>query len=258
MSRPSAAALLLVVVGPARTWPGVRALAVDAQVAALGVAWAWCDPESVGAAVLDRLHVIDQPTIVVLAADSSEIDRLVGILPIEQFRAELTRILDGRETLEALLAVATRRPDDLGFQSTLGLKLAERGDPRAHGILRQVLRAGADRRGATSRAAWEGLATLARHQRDDAGIVAALESLRTTTPGEPAWRPALWAVLARAYLHLGDSTGALATWSRALAAAPDDTARVRRAVSMCRLWNVGEDSVRVWERRTSGTTRGGR
>lgn len=250
--RPAGSPPRVVVIAPARLWPELRALSADSLVAASGAAWMWREADSTA---LGDLHVLDQPTFVVLDATGGEVDRIVGAVPRAEFRAEWQRILAGRETVAALLAQAARRPDDAAFHAALGGKLADRGDPRARALLQQALRGRVAPRDGVARAAWEGFVTVARHERDDASLLAALDSLAAA--GEDlAADEQRTALLARACLHRGDSTRALAAWSRALAAAPDDAGRRAHAIAMCRLWRVGADSLRVWEERAA--TRGGR
>jgi hypothetical protein len=83
-----------------------------------------------GRKVAARYHVHGYPTLVVVDASGSEIDRIVGYRPPETFLPEVQRILRGEGTLPALRKKADEAPEDVAKVVAYAEKLID-SDPQA-------------------------------------------------------------------------------------------------------------------------------
>lgn len=100
------------------TRPEVRKVAADLVTVRLDM-----QADSLDAA---RFRVRDHPTSLVLHADGSEVDRIVGFDPAG-FATDLQNILAGRQTLDDLLARESEHANDMRYLLQVAQKLEVRG-----------------------------------------------------------------------------------------------------------------------------------
>jgi thioredoxin-like negative regulator of GroEL len=81
-----------------------------------------------GPQVLERFHVVGYPTLLLLSADGTEIDRVFGFLPAEEFASTLTGYREGRGTIDELRAQVVAAPEALEAVLELGSRAAVRGE----------------------------------------------------------------------------------------------------------------------------------
>ncbi|MFC1620626.1 hypothetical protein ACFL45_11880, partial [Candidatus Neomarinimicrobiota bacterium] len=74
-----------------------------------------------------RYHITGHPTVILLRPDGSEVDRIIGFAPPEEYLPELNRILAGDNTFESLSKQVAEHPDDLEATLLLANKFDERG-----------------------------------------------------------------------------------------------------------------------------------
>ena len=70
----------------------------------------------------EKYRVRGYPTIIILDNSGSELDRIVGYLPPEDFLKELNRIKDGTNTLSDLQLKYSKNSDDITIQIDLAKK----------------------------------------------------------------------------------------------------------------------------------------
>ena len=93
-----------------------------------------------GIALAQRYHVSGFPTLILMAPDGSEIDRLVGYLPAEAFVQLFEDYSNGIGTLSALQESLAQSPHDLALKLQIAQKLDDRGQVRdAHGLLQEII-----------------------------------------------------------------------------------------------------------------------
>lgn len=73
-----------------------------------------------------RYHITGHPTVILLRPDGSEVDRIIGFAPPEEYLPELNRIKNGENTFESLKQKVTDHPDDLEINVLLAGKYDER------------------------------------------------------------------------------------------------------------------------------------
>ena len=69
----------------------------------------------------EKYRVRGYPTIIILDSSGSELDRIVGYLPPENFLKELNRIKNGTNTLSDLQLKYLKNSDDITIQIDLSL-----------------------------------------------------------------------------------------------------------------------------------------
>lgn len=190
--------------------------------------------EGEGRTIAERYHVVGFPTVLLLAPDGAEVDRVMGGYGGADGARELLGLLGdlraGRGTTAELERRAKRGVHDPALANELARRHALRGDARADAELEQVVAGDLDDRGGR---ASQALLTLGKYvalrgRKDNALAARALERLCADYPRSPAAAEAPFH-LAAAYHGLGDDTKALATLDRWLAAAPDPDQAVERA-----------------------------
>lgn len=182
------------------------------------------DAESeAGIPLVERYHVVGYPTVLLLRGDGTEIDRIFGFLPADDFAAALSDDLSGKGTLEALREQSKAAPDDLELRFEFGFRASVRGlTDEAFAALDEVVTrskgsaSGLDRRALMVLAKYhylrgskdyaKAIETFARIERDFAGSNEASEARVQTVV---------------AYLKAGDAKAAAAAAERAFAAEPD-------------------------------------
>jgi tetratricopeptide (TPR) repeat protein len=83
--------------------------------------------EGEGPELNKRYHITGHPTVILLRPDGSEVDRIIGFAPPEEYLPELNRILAGDNTFESLSKQVDEHPDDLEATLLLANKYDERG-----------------------------------------------------------------------------------------------------------------------------------
>ena len=91
--------------------------------------------EGAGKELAQKFNVHGLPTLLVVDAAGSEIDRIVGYLPPAKFTPEIQRILKGEGTLPALKKKVADSPDDLGSAVALAKKLVSSAPADAMAML---------------------------------------------------------------------------------------------------------------------------
>ncbi|GAB4151224.1 MAG: hypothetical protein Fur0037_19980 [Planctomycetota bacterium] len=81
-----------------------------------------------GKAVQEKYGVDKLPVVLFLKPDGSVVDAVAGYVPVEQFKEEVSRILAGKGTVEALRAEVEKAPKDLVLKLRLANKLRATGD----------------------------------------------------------------------------------------------------------------------------------
>jgi len=81
-----------------------------------------------GPQVLERFHVVGYPTVLLLNADGTEIDRVFGFMPAEEFASTVTGYREGRGTIDELRAQVAAAPEALEGVLELGSRAAVRGE----------------------------------------------------------------------------------------------------------------------------------
>lgn len=81
-----------------------------------------------GAGLVKRFGVTTLPTLLVVSADGTADDGMVGFVPLPTFTTELQRVLLGSGTVTSLRQAAAAIPHDLDARFRLGVKLGFVGD----------------------------------------------------------------------------------------------------------------------------------
>lgn len=179
-----------------------------------------------GPALVERYHVVGYPTVLVLRADGTEIDRVFGYHPPEDFAELLRGFEDGTATLDALRERVAADPDNLEQRMELAERTLVRGDvAEGEAMLRALMDLDAsNERGLRSRAhLFLGKYGYLRSRRDFAAAVAEFDVILREFPGSPQ---ALSAQLQAgiALLRAGDVDAAFARFDAAIATSPEEPA----------------------------------
>ena len=78
--------------------------------------------------IIQHYKISGFPSIVFVDKDSTEIDRIIGYLPPEEFLNELQRILSGENTITDYIKRTTENPEDFDLWKILAGKYEDRGD----------------------------------------------------------------------------------------------------------------------------------
>ncbi len=81
-----------------------------------------------GVEIAKKYGVRGYPTILLIQADGTEIDRLVGYMPPDPFLKSLGEYVEGTNTIAALKAALEKNPEDMAAQYNMATKYAERND----------------------------------------------------------------------------------------------------------------------------------
>ncbi len=188
-----------------------------------------------GKEIHDRYHVVGFPTLLVLAPDGAEIDRVMGFVEARELLATLAAFRAGRGTLAALeKRAAAAHGSDPVLVAELARRHALRGDGRAPSEVEQVVAADPDNRAGRAAPA---LLVLGKyyHLRGRAEFAEAarlFERLVASFPRSPEAGEAPYH-LAIAQHGLGDDARALATLEAWLAASPRDEERINGFAWCC-------------------------
>ena len=182
------------------------------------------DAESeAGIPLVERYHVVGYPTVLLLRADGTEIDRIFGFLPAKEFATALTDDLSGKGTLEALREQVKAAPDDLELLFDFGFRASVRGlASEAEVALQTVIQrakgsaAGLDRRALMVLAKYHYL----RGSKQYAKAVETFVRIEREFPGSGEASEARVQTVV-AYLKAGNAPAATAAAERAFAAEPD-------------------------------------
>lgn len=82
--------------------------------------------EGEGPDLVERYHITGWPTVIMLRPDGTEVDRIIGFAPPEEYLPELIRIKDGENTFESLQKQVADHPADLEAIVLLANKYDER------------------------------------------------------------------------------------------------------------------------------------
>ncbi len=95
---------------------------------------------------LSRQYKIEGvPQMVFVKADGSEVDRIIGYLPPDQYQSRLSDILAGKNTMTDLLARYENSPTDLDLMVQIAGKYEDRGDfDNAAELYTSILKSHAD------------------------------------------------------------------------------------------------------------------
>ena len=182
------------------------------------------DAESeAGIPLVERYHVVGYPTVLLLRADGTEIDRIFGFLPAPAFATALTDDLSGKGTLEALRDQVKAAPDDLELLFDFGFRASVRGlANEAEVALQTVIQrakgsaAGLDRRALMVLAKYHYL----RGSKQYAKAVETFVVIEREFAGSGEASEARVQTVV-AYLKAGNAPAAAAAAERAFAAEPD-------------------------------------
>ncbi|NOZ09414.1 MAG: hypothetical protein GXO91_11175 [FCB group bacterium] len=101
--------------------------------------------EGEGKELSRRYKIEGVPQMVFVTNDGTEVDRIVGFLPPDQYKSRLEDILAGKNTIPDLLARFEKTPDDLELAVQLAGKYEDRGDyDSAAGMYASILQSHAD------------------------------------------------------------------------------------------------------------------
>jgi len=78
--------------------------------------------------IIQHYKISGYPTVIIVNSDSTEIDRLIGYLPPENFLAELQRINRDENTIADYVKRTAENPEDFDLWKILAGKYEERGD----------------------------------------------------------------------------------------------------------------------------------
>lgn len=78
--------------------------------------------------LIEHYKISGFPTILIVNADSTEIDRIIGYLPPESFVNEIQRIQRGENTIADYIKKTTENPNDFNLWKALAGKYEDRGD----------------------------------------------------------------------------------------------------------------------------------
>lgn len=175
-----------------------------------------------GLALHECYHVVGFPTLLVLTAEGTEVDRIMGAVDEKELVATLAAFRAGRNTLAALekRAAGTRVAPALAFE--LARRHALRGDPRAPVEAERV--AAGDPEHAAEALFVLGKYYYLRGLKDYAAAARTLERVIAVYPKSPQAEEAPYH-LALARHGLGDDPAALRILDDWLAAAPGDAER---------------------------------
>lgn len=180
---------------------------------------------SPGEVLVERYHVVGYPTVLFLAPDGREIDRIFGFLEAEAFARTAQGYQEGQGTLEALEGQLSAEPDNLELRydvffrnvvrgrETRALRLAEsihHRDPRNASGLHPKLHYDL------------GKYLYARGAKDYALAITYFEELQRRWPASDEATASYYA-MARAYLGRGEEDSAFAVLDAYIAANPDDS-----------------------------------
>lgn len=189
---------------------GMVALRIDAESPA-------------GIPLVERYHVVGYPTVLLLRADGSEIDRIFGFLPPAEFAAALSDDLAGTGTLEALREKVKAAPDDLELLFEFGFRASVRGltDEPLKALETVVARGKGSATGLDRRALMVlGKYHYLRGSKQFAKAVETFARIEREFPGsDEASESRVQTVVA--YLKSGDAKAAASAAERAFAAEPD-------------------------------------
>ena len=183
-----------------------------------------------------RYGVCVYPTVVVMAADGIELDRMTGVVVAGEFTRQISDYCAGRNTLASMLAEEDRRRGDLAFLLRLADRLAAHGR-RGEALDRyRIVFVGhpADTSAPVQRA---GLEMVRVHVlQEQYGYAApALESWLTRFPHSPI-RPDALLLMVSVYLRIGERTRAAVACETFLDENPlhESTPRIRMLLSALR------------------------
>jgi thioredoxin-like negative regulator of GroEL len=188
-----------------------------------------------GPAVVERFHVVGYPTVLLLRADGTEIDRVFGFMPAEELASTVTGYREGRGTIDELRSRVAAAPDELELVLELGFRSAVRGEySEATPLLERVIAEDPDNaRGLRVQAHYVlGKFMFLRGQANYAAALEQFELLTTLFPdtGEAAEAPIQAAI---AHARAGDEAAASAALERVLARAPADSATYNTVAWAC-------------------------
>ncbi len=78
--------------------------------------------------IIQHYKISGFPSVVFVDKDGTEIDRIIGYLPPEEFLKELQRIQRGENTIADYIKRTTENPEDFNLWKILASKYEERGD----------------------------------------------------------------------------------------------------------------------------------
>ena len=190
-----------------------------------------------GIEIAKKYGVRGYPTILLIRADGSEIDRLVGYMPPGPFMESLEGYLKGVNTLGSLKSAVEKNPNDVSAQYNMAKKYAERNDLAAAAPYYEKVLAldPADKAGHAKEAAfYTGMNSL-RQSKDPAPLAAFVKKY----PGTQETRGAL-ATLMSFSIRQKSGDDAKRYFEQYMAAAPGDAAMMNNYA-----WNCAEQKINL-------------
>ena len=188
-----------------------------------------------GPSVVERYHVVGYPTVLLLAPDGTEIDRIFGFMPADEFAQTVSSYREGRGTISELRAQVAASPDDLTLVLELGRRAAVRGEnDEALQLLTRLIEEDADNA--------LGLRVQAHHTlgkymylrgtSDYAAAIGQFEILLSTFPESDEARDANYQ-MSIALIRSGDEAGARARIAAAVEAAAGNPGKINSVCWLC-------------------------
>ncbi len=165
--------------------------------------------KGLGKELAERFRVRGFPTLVIVDAGGSEIDRIEGFRESDAFTKEIERILKGKETLPALKQRVAAAPDDLAAAMVLARKLDVTAPADAVVLLEKVVEKAKGKDHAFEAEACISLARAARNANDPKRADAACNRVLTEFGDTDCAMEAL-----QAMIPVGDADAALAFLSK--------------------------------------------
>ncbi len=205
-----------------------------------------------GDAVLERYHVVGYPTVLFIAPDGTEVDRVFGYLEPAAFAEAATSWLGGASTIDALRATVAASPADLDAAAELAERLAVRGEREAaEALLDRLIAADPDNAlGRHSAALYlRGKYIELRGAREYDTAVATLTALRLRFPRCNEADGALYNI-GVAHARAGRASDAVDAFDLWAQLDRDDPTRWSSAAWALRRENIALTQARAWARRT--------
>jgi len=186
-----------------------------------------------GLAVAERYHVVGFPTVLFLKADGTELDRIIGFMEANDFRATVGDYRSGRRTISALRNELVSKPADTALRYEVGKRLMIRGElDDALLVLKPLMEKGADFADSAEVHLVLGKYGYLRGKKDHIKAIEHLEIVLERYPKSKAAERATYS-LARAHHQAGDTQRALAMFDRWIALAPKDPGRYNAVAWFC-------------------------
>lgn len=195
-----------------------------------------------GAALVQRFGIKTLPTLLVVGANGTVDDAMIGFVPLADFVSEMQRIRAGSGTVQSLRRAAEAAPDDLDLRFSLGIKLRFVGDEKGSQAIYDSIRRD-DPEGTTAPGAElllfevrQDILARAPDKNDPAtwDLAPMYRRLRKTRQPVVLWKG--WNWLAQVEGSRGDASRQIAAWRAARPHAPDAQFDEWAAEALQQLW----------------------